>query len=379
MAEIRFEFPGSLIFGNKEILRIGSEASIWGERILLIVDSVHRNTGTLDYIKDILEKKRLKVLVFSDVSSSSSSFAIEEAVELAKTSHIQVVVGVGGVRALSFAKAVAFVAAGEGNIDDFFTGRVSRRQVLPLILVPTSIRDPFLLSETCFLTESRQRTSAVTHLPPYSTKQIIVDPTLTVSLPSKFTLLALMEILLSSLEAYVGKLSSFLVETSALDAIARVARIIGTVSENPGDLNLRKISCEAAVNSAMALSMTGPLPGLMLAYSSASYFRIPRVSFSSILYPYIFDSPLYNTSDKMKPAAEMLRKALGWETLGERDSLSSIVRSMIARFKLPVRLGALKIGSDELSICSDIAASLISSGKQVVGADTLFEILREAY
>lgn len=379
MAEIRLEFPGSLIFGNKEILRIGSEASIWGERVLLVADSVHKTTGTLEYVKDILEKKNLKVLVYSDVKPSASSFAIEEAVSLAERSHCQVVVGLGGVRALSFAKAVAFVAAGEGNIDDFFTDRVSRRIILPLILVPTSLRDPFLLSESCFITESRQRTSAISHLPPLSTRQIIVDPTLTVSLPVKYSLLGLMEILLASLEALICRNSSFLVETAAFDSIKKITGIIDSLSDNPGDLNLRKIACEASITSAMALSMTGPLPGLMLAYVTGSYFKIPRVSIATALYPHIFDSSLYRHSDKIDRAAETLRSGLGWDSLSDRDSLSSIVRSMIARYKLPIRLGDLKIKADELSICSDITSKLFEGSNQTVGADSFFEMLRESF
>lgn len=379
MAEIKFELPGSLIFGNKEILRIGSEASIFGERILLVCDSVHRSTGTLDRVKDILEKNRLKVLVYSDIHSSASTFSINDAVVLARSSHAQVIVGLGGVGALSFAKAVAFVAAGEGHIDDFFTDKVSKRLTLPLIQVPTSIRDPFLLTETCFLTESRQRTSAICHLPTGSTRQIIVDPTLTASLPAKYTILVLMEILLSSLEAYIGKQSSFLVETCALDAISKITGHIGAIAENQGDLNLRKIACEAAVNSALALSMTGPLPGLMLSYSTGSYFKVSRASVSSIIYPYVFDSPLYNNSDKITEAGTILKNGLQWDSLSKNDTLSSVLRSMLARFKLPVRLGDLKIDSNELSICSDIAESIILKTQVSIGADSLFEILREAY
>ena len=379
MAEIKFELPGSLIFGNKEILRLGSEASTWGERVLLIIDSVHRNTGTLDHIKDILEKNRLKVLIYGDVNSSASTFSMDDAISLARSSFSQVIIGVGGVRTLSFAKAVSFVAAGEGNIDDFFTDKVNRRETIPLLLVPTSIRDPFLLTESCFITESRQRTSAICHLPPGSTKQIIVDPTLTVSLTPKYTLLVLMEILLSSIEAFIGRQSSFLVETSALDAIRKITKHIVSISENQGDLNLRKMACEAAVNSAMALSMTGPLPGLMLSYTTGSYFKIPRASVSSILYPYIFDSPLYNNSDKLKEISTILKMNLRWDTLHESDGLSSVIRSMAARFNLPVRLGDLKIDVDELSICSDIAESIIMKNHSTIGADSLFEILREAY
>lgn len=378
MAEIRLNFPGSLIFGNKEILRLGSEASVWGERVLLVVDSVHKSTGTLEYVKSILEKKSLKVLVYSDVKPSASSFAIEDAVSLAERSHCQVVVGLGGVRALSFAKAVAFVAAGEGNIDDFFTGRVSRRKILPLILVPTSLRDPFLLSELSFITESRQRTSAISHLPPLSSKQIIVDPTLTVSLPAKYSILALMEVLLSSLEAFISQRSTFLVDTSALDAIGKVTKIIDALNSNTGDLNLRRIACEASISSALALSMTGPLPGLMLAYTTGSYFKIPRVSVATVLYPYVFDSILYSQSDKLEQAARALRNGLCWDTIGEKDSLSTVVRSMIARYKLPIRLGDLNAKGDELSICSDITSSLHSQLNLSVGSDSLFEILREA-
>lgn len=379
MAEIKFELPGSLIFGNKEILRLGSEASTWGERVLLIVDSVHKSTGSLEHIKEILNKQRLKVLVYGDVVSSASTFSIEDAVSLARSSHAQVIVGVGGVRALSFAKAVSFVAAGEGNIDDFFTDKVHRRLSIPLILVPTSIRDPFLLTESCFLTESRQRTSAICHLPSGSTKQIIVDPTLSTTLPAKYTLLVLMEILLCSIEAYIGKQSSFLVETSALDAINKITEHIEAIAANQGDLNLRKIACEAAVNSSMALSMTGPLPGLILAYTTGSYFKIPRVSVSTILYPYLFDSPIYNNSEKRSEVSRILKKGLGWESFNEQDNLSSVIRSMIGRFHLPIRLGDLKIDPDELSICSDIAESIIIKGKNIISADSLFEILREAY
>ncbi|MDA3809571.1 MAG: iron-containing alcohol dehydrogenase [Spirochaetaceae bacterium] len=379
MAEIKFELPGSLIFGNKEILRLGSEASIWGERVLIITDSVHKSTGTLDFVKDILEKKRLKVLIYSDVKPSASTFSIEEAISLARSSHTQVIVGLGGVRALSFAKAVAFVAAGDGNIDDFFSDKVNRRITIPLLQVPTSLRNPFLLTESCFITESRQRTSAICHLPPGSTKQIIVDPSLTISLPAKYTLLALMEILLSSIEAYIGMKSSFLVETSALEAINKVTANISAIAENQGNLNLRKLACEASVNAAMAFAMTGPLPGLMLSYTTGSYFKVSRASVASILYPYIFDSSLYNNSEKLKGVAEILKRGLHWNSLGASDGLSSVLRSMIARFKLPIRLGDLKIDVNELSICSDIAETIIMKNQNKIGADSLFEILKEAY
>ncbi len=379
MAEIKIKLPGSLIFGNKEILRLGSEVSAWGDRVLLISDSVHNQTGTLDHVKEILEKKRLKVLIYNEVHPSASTFSIDEAVSLARGSHCQVVVGLGGGRTLSFAKAVAFTASGEGNIDDFYTDRVKREKILPLILVPTSIRDPFLLTESCFITESRQRTSSICHLPSGSTKQIIIDPSLTVTLPAKYTLLVLMEIMLSSIEAFISPFSSFLVETAALDAIHKVSVNLDAITANQGDLNLRRIACEAAVNSAIALSLTGPLPGLMLSYSTASYYKIPEVSVSSILYPYIFDSPIYSSSEKLREVYRLLSDKIDLGTPDGTENLSSIIRSLLSKLRLPVRLRDLNVSGDELSICSDITASIIGKNQNTAGSDSLFEILREAY
>ncbi len=379
MAEIKFEFPESLIFGNKEILRLGSEASIWGERILLISDSVHNNTGTIEHVKGILERKKLKVLVYGEVNPSASTFNIEEAISVAKGSHSQVIIGMGGVRALSFAKAVSFVAGGEGNIDDFFTDKVNRQKSIPLILIPTSMRDPFLLSESCFLTETRQRTSNVCHIPQECIKQIIVDPSLTVSLPAKYSSLILMEVLLSSIEAFLSNHNSFLIETLTLDVIRKISLNIDAITENQGDLNLRKIACEASVALAMALSMTGPLPGLMLSYSTGSYFKIPRVSVVSILYPYIFDSPIYGNSEKLKEVSDILVENLNWDILSENDSLSSIIRSMSAKLNHQIRLEDLKVNVDELSICSDITSSIIMKTQNTIATNALFDILKEAY
>ena len=52
---------------------------------------------------------------------------------------------------------------------------------------------------------------------------------------------------------------------------------------------------------------------------------------------------------------------------------------MLAKLKLPIRLGDLKVSADELSICSDIAESIIQKSQNAISADSFFEVLREAY
>ena len=160
MADFRFHVPAECYIGQDAIYKIPLILEGGPERAILVADPELRDARIAEKLVDVLIGRGIQVITYDDLDGKPSSKAVDEATALSRGARAPLVIGLGNLRALYIAKAVAGVASSDHSVDNWMDGDAPRRDPLPLILIPTTYRDPFLLSGGLILTDARNGRAA---------------------------------------------------------------------------------------------------------------------------------------------------------------------------------------------------------------------------
>ncbi|HYW84244.1 MAG TPA: iron-containing alcohol dehydrogenase, partial [Spirochaetia bacterium] len=133
MPDILFHIPTRVVFGLDTINRIGQLVTDYGERAFLVTEAILYEGKVINKLQDILDRKGVSYIVFDEVVPNATSRTVDDGVTLARGSHADVVIGLGGVRTLSIAKSIAMTAPTENDMDDFLSGVQPQGQPLAYI------------------------------------------------------------------------------------------------------------------------------------------------------------------------------------------------------------------------------------------------------
>lgn len=137
--EFNYYLPVNLVFGRGSVGKIGNIAVDYGKKALIVTGrSSTKKSGLLDRVIHYLEKAGVESVVFDKVKQNPLTTTAIEAAELAKAESCDMVVGLGGGSIMDCAKAAAFLAVNEGDINDYIFNRLKSDDALPIILVPTT-------------------------------------------------------------------------------------------------------------------------------------------------------------------------------------------------------------------------------------------------
>ena len=382
MPDISFSIPADIRFGLDVANRIATTIAPFGERVLLVTEAILYEGKVIDRIQGLLEKKGIQVLIFDEVVPNATSAAAEEAVKLARGAHVQAVVGLGGVRTLSVAKAVAMASPGQVEMDDYLSGIQPKGESLPFVAVPTTCRDPFLLTGEYLLTDSRDRTARICRAQPGITRSVIFDPKLSASLPPKFTATTLMDTLLAASEGYLSSRANFISDTFFLRAFELIGKTVDPLRDAPEDLRVRMNAAMAGLLTAMGLTVSRTGVGSALAYAINGRFLVPKSWVASIMLPRVLE--LY-----VGVAAEKLTVLAGY--LGEQvEAVAPVegagravaaVRRILGSLGLPTRLRDFDLNLDDMVDVAGTARSfdLMNYLPRSVSTEDLYELLKLAY
>ena len=77
-------------------------------------------------------------MLFDKVQQNPLTTTAIEGAQFAKASRCDCVVAIGGGSIMDCAKAIAFLAVNDGDINDYIFGKTASDRALPLILIPTT-------------------------------------------------------------------------------------------------------------------------------------------------------------------------------------------------------------------------------------------------
>ena len=235
-----FNTTPNVRFGSNILLSSAAEIKkILGPRILIVTDPLLSKMGLYKPLVDQLLSLGAKIKIYDEVNEDPSIENLETAIE-ATIFLTTGVLGFGGGSPMDVAKLTALLLGSNDKIDEIWGVNNVVGPRLPLALIPTTSGTGSEVTPISIITLSNYEKKGV------SSKVIIpdlavLDPLLTVDLPSKTTASTGIDAMVHAIEAYTSKsannnpISKALAE-KALDLIG--GSIIQAVQDGKNDEDL---------------------------------------------------------------------------------------------------------------------------------------------
>lgn len=380
MAETWLHVPSKSIFGTGSINRLGSLAAEQGSRALIIAESSLEEFGLTDRIKEILREHGIKSIVFNEIGSNTTSSAVREARDITLSSKTQMVIGLGGVHALSIAKSTAKTAGSGQDIDDILSDAPVEPGGLPYFEVPTTCRNPFQFTDRVFLTDGRSRQGHIRTLGSYPAA-VVTDPELSRSVSAKFTATTLLDTLLLALEGFISKKSSFLSDTLLLQVCKPLLYLLKPAVLEPKNMAYRIKAAQFGYLTALGLASSSYGLGSAISLVLGGRFSLPHSWIAAILLPHILEWADTVVPDKIAGLVSSVGEDKLGSPLHNNAELIDFTRYTVASLRLPLRLHALNIEFSKISACIPNIRALEGTAFLPVSVteEDIYNLLERAY
>jgi alcohol dehydrogenase len=382
MPDILFHVPTRVVFGLDTVNRIGQLTAEYGERAFLVTEAILYEGKVINKVQEILDKKGVQHIVFDEVVPNATSKTVDDGVTLARGSHADVVIGLGGVRTLSIAKCIAMTATAGNDMDDFLSGVQPQNVPLSYVEVPTTCRNPFAFTEEYFMVDGRDRTGRIGRAQKGITKVALIDPKLSLTLPAKYTATTIMDTLLGSIEGYLSAKANFLSDTYLVRAIEMLGSMIREGIQSVDDIRMRMNASVAGLLMGLGLSTSRQGIGAALSYAINARFMAPKSWVATILLPSVMEFALNVRGDRIAQIAKLLG-----EDVSDASSVEAPVRAIdavrriIASLGLPTRLREFDLTLDEMIEVAGAARSfdMMNYLPRVVSTEDIYELIKSAF
>lgn len=370
MTDIDMRCSPRVIIGP--ITTLGAGTAEWGDRALLIADTVLESTAAV--IQEQLDNWGINTILFAREGLAADTETLDESLSLARGSHAAMIVALGGEKVLSLGRLVAASAPNDIHAADFMKGSLPESSGLPILEIPASGRHTLLFRKEALLTDSSSRRTALIRLnePPY--KIVLMDSSISSRLPAGASALSAAALLAAAVESFLSPRSDFFSDVQTRAALKAASRLLREVTDEAADPDYRYREAETAVLTAFSTGLTGPGPGSILSWAVAAAGRIPKSAAVAILLPWILESPLYAGSPKYRELAKLITER---EEDASEDPAEEI-RALFGRLGLPGRLRDLGAELSDLLPAAGWAVDILGSDRSDLDESTFRDILEIA-
>ncbi|NCN05346.1 MAG: iron-containing alcohol dehydrogenase [Spirochaetales bacterium] len=373
MAQVSLSFPARVLYGVEIFRDLGKIAREIGTRTLVVTESVMHTETYLEQALKSLKMSGVDSIVFDDIPPSATSLAVSDAAELVRASKPHSVISLGGTRVL----AVARLAALEG-----------RRKNAPgvtnavCIEVPTSCRNHSLFRDEGIITQADTSMTQIRPIPSDLVHTVLIDPTLTYSLSSRYFAVALLDTLLASVEGYMSDTATFFSDCCLERAIGLLGDALAAILRNPEDLQSRNKAAEAGMLSALGLGAASQGIGGALSLVINSKKKVPKSWVSSVLLPHVLELYIKDHPVKLAKISELL----GEDVQGIHPEMVThkapvAARRILGALKLPARLRDLNLSLGDLGEVSSLSLRLPYSKTLPfrLNEESVYDLVKKAF
>lgn len=287
MSEVyTFTCVNRIIQGRKSVERLPDEVSrLKAKNILIITDPGLMNTEIPQRVIDLL--KDFKTEIFSDVESDPGIETIERCATFVRNNKFDLIIGLGGGSAIDTAKCAAVLACNEGVVENYLGIEKFDKPGLPKIFIPTTAGTGSEVTNVAVLSLKQAHTKKGIVSRYLFSDVSILDPELTIELPSPVTAATGMDALTHAIEAYVSRFRQPLTDHFALEAIRLIAVNLRTAVHYGQNIDAREAMLTASLYAGLAFgsAATGMVHGL--AMPLGGQFNVPHGVANAMLLPHV--------------------------------------------------------------------------------------------
>ena len=256
--KFNYHLPVNLVFGRGRVAELGSIAKTYGKKALIVTGKGStKKSGLLDRAVKYLEEAGLESVLFDNVSQNPLTTTAMEGAEFAKENGCDVVVALGGGSIMDCAKAIAFLAVNDGDINDYIFNRLVSDVALPLILVPTTCGTGSEGNGFAVLTNPDNGDKKSLRCNAIVAKASIIDSELMETMPKHILASVGFDALCHCMEAYISKIAQPMTDMLALQGMELIGANLLKVYQGNGDAEAWDAVTWASTIGGMVINTAG--------------------------------------------------------------------------------------------------------------------------
>lgn len=272
-----YYIPTRILFGAGKLNELHRQA-LPGKKALIVTScgTSVKKYGYLDRVTKELEQAGVACMLFDKILPNPIKDHVMEGAALAKENGVDFVVGLGGGSSIDAAKAIAVMAANDGDYWDYVSGGSGKgmpvpNDPLPIVAITTTAgtgteADPWTVTTKRETNEKIGFGYAKT-FPVLS----IVDPELMRTVPPRLTAYQGFDALFHSTEGYLNNTAYVISDLFALKAIELIGKSLAKAVKDGGDMDARADVALANTLAGMVESTSGCTSEHSLAHAISAY------------------------------------------------------------------------------------------------------------
>lgn len=357
--KFQYNLPVNLIFGRGRINEIGAICSRYGKRALVVTGkNSTKKSGLLDRTLALLHAEGLETVVFDKVEQNPTTTVTLQGAVVAKSEKIDVVIGLGGGSIMDAAKAIAFMASNEGDINDYIFAIKASDKALPLILAPTtcgtgSEGNGFaVLSNPETFDKKSLRCNAII------AKASIIDPELMETMPKELLATVGFDALCHNMEAYLSAVGQPMTNVLALEGMRLIVQNLPEVYSDCGSKDAWDALTWGSTLGGMVINNAGLTAPHGMEHPASGLRNIVHGKGLAALTPVIIEESISGAPEKFA----LISKLLGGRDAGD---CALRLRQFLSFLNLTTTLGELGIEEGDIDWmsenCIKISAAAIAN------------------
>lgn len=255
--KFEFQLPTKVIFGygrGADLPQILETMNV--NHLFIVTDKGIVQAGIIKSIVKQLEGK-FSYYIFDEVEPDPSTDTVNRATEIYRQMECDGIVAVGGGSPIDTAKGIRTVVGNGGKIEDYAgVNLVNNKPETPLVVLPTTSGTGSEVTIFAVLSDWKEKRK-VTVTSPYIAADIaIVDPKLTMSVPSHITAASGFDALAHGIETFFSRISQPASDALALSSINTISRYLRLAVYNGEDKEARIKMSEASLLAGMAFNQS---------------------------------------------------------------------------------------------------------------------------
>lgn len=358
-----FFLPVNIVFGTGKVAEVGALTKPLGQKALIVTGgSSAKKSGLYDKVKASLEAAGLATVLFDKVMQNPLTTTATEGANFAKENACDVVVAIGGGSVLDCAKAIAFFAKNEGDVEDYIYNRKTSTEALPSVVIPTTCGTGSEGNSFAVLTNPANGDKKSLRCNAIIPKVSIVDPACMTTMPPKVLAAVGFDALCHCMEAYTSKIAQPFTDALCLYGIELLSDNLVTIYKGALDGTTDMAAWErvtlASTIGGMAINQAGVTLAHGMEHPASGLKDIVHAHGLAALTPTVIEASLAGNHFKFAQIARLL----GGTTAAD---LPNCVRALLADLDMTMTLNSLGITHGDVAWmaenCMKVSAASVAN------------------
>lgn len=374
--KFNYHLPVNLVFGRGRVAEVGTLSAGYGKKALIVTGkSSTKKSGLLDRVSSYVEEAGMKSIVFDQVSQNPLTTTAKEGADFAKKEGCDVIIGLGGGSIMDCAKAIAFLAVNDGDINDYIFNRKTSQKALPLILIPTTCGTGSEGNGFAVLTNPENGDKKSLRSNAIIAKVSIIDSEVMETMPKHVLSAVGFDALCHCMEAYVSKIGQPLTDMMSIEAMKLIGKYLVPVYEGSREEQAWDAITWASTLGGMVINTAGVALPHGMEHPASGLKDIVHGKGLAALTPVITEASISGAPEKYA----VISKCLGGK---DETDCADAIRALLKKLELTTTLSEQGITKEDIpwmtENCFKVSAASIANHPVVFEREEIAELYRKA-